>query len=374
MPCARILGDTMEYIRNAEEKDISRIAEILVFNKRINYRSIFQNDAFSFGELQVLKVADEYLRDKELLARTWVYDDEFVKGMIEICGEEVNTFYVDDFFQSSGIGAKLLRFAVDEHGCNFLWTLEKNIRAISFYERNGFHMSGDKKLATGTSEYLVKMSIDCDPRENTIKDLWNCNDEERWIEALEHYYDLLSENQLLLDLELAELESKNVEQMSVKEFYDFLHDKYFVWKYTQKNRLATTRKQLEKYIVDDDMRELDNIKNSIFSDNISDIRACLCSATNIRGLGVAGASGLLSILFPEYFGTVDQFVVKAFETIGGTEISQKVKLMKPENLRIDDGVFLIECMRKKAKQLNEQFDTDIWNPRKIDMILWSFGR
>ena len=159
MPCARLLNETMEYIRKAEEKDISRIAEILVFNKRINYRPIFQNDAFSFGELQVLKVADEYLNDSGLLDRTWVYDDEFVKGMIEICGEEVNTFYVDGFFQSSGIGAKLLKFAVEKHGCNFLWTLEKNTRAISFYERNGFHISGDKKLATGTAQYLVKMSI-----------------------------------------------------------------------------------------------------------------------------------------------------------------------------------------------------------------------
>lgn len=149
----------MEYIRKAEEKDISRIAEILVFNKRINYRPIFQNDAFSFGELQVLKVADEYFGNKELLARTWVYDDGFVKGMIEICGKEVNTFYVDSFFQSSGIGAKMLRFAVEKHGCNFLWTLEKNKRAIAFYERNGFHLYGDKKLAKGTDEYLVKMVI-----------------------------------------------------------------------------------------------------------------------------------------------------------------------------------------------------------------------
>jgi len=157
MPCARLLNETMEYIRKAEEKDISRIAEILVFNKRINYRPIFQNDAFSFGELQVLKVADEYLNDSGLLDRTWVYDDEFVKGMIEICGEEVNTFYVDGFFQSSGIGAKLLKFAVEKHGCNFLWTLEKNVRAIAFYERNGFHLSGERKLATGTDEYLVKM-------------------------------------------------------------------------------------------------------------------------------------------------------------------------------------------------------------------------
>ena len=40
-------------IRKAEIKDISRIAEILVFVKRINYRSIFKNDDYSFNELLV---------------------------------------------------------------------------------------------------------------------------------------------------------------------------------------------------------------------------------------------------------------------------------------------------------------------------------
>ena len=36
-------------IRKAEPKDISRIAEILVFTKRMKYRSIFHNDEYSFN-------------------------------------------------------------------------------------------------------------------------------------------------------------------------------------------------------------------------------------------------------------------------------------------------------------------------------------
>ena len=35
-------------IRQATKKDASRIAEILVFSKRVNYRRIFENDAYSF--------------------------------------------------------------------------------------------------------------------------------------------------------------------------------------------------------------------------------------------------------------------------------------------------------------------------------------
>ena len=38
-----------EMIRKAEKKDISRIAEILVFDKRIKYRPIFKDDAHCFG-------------------------------------------------------------------------------------------------------------------------------------------------------------------------------------------------------------------------------------------------------------------------------------------------------------------------------------
>ena len=36
-------------IRKAEIRDVSRIAEILVFVKRIKFRPIFRNDDYSFG-------------------------------------------------------------------------------------------------------------------------------------------------------------------------------------------------------------------------------------------------------------------------------------------------------------------------------------
>ena len=41
----------MNHIRKATIADVSRIAEILVFTKRMNYRPIFQNDKVSFGEI-----------------------------------------------------------------------------------------------------------------------------------------------------------------------------------------------------------------------------------------------------------------------------------------------------------------------------------
>ncbi len=149
----------MNYVRQATTEDVSRIAEILVFNKRINYRPIFQNDAYSFGELQVIPVANEYLSDRDKLANTWVYDDGIVKGLIEIEDTQIKTFYVDHFFQSQGIGAKMIDFAIKEKNCDYLWALEKNVRAIAFYESHGFQLTGEKVFEEGTPEYLVKLKL-----------------------------------------------------------------------------------------------------------------------------------------------------------------------------------------------------------------------
>lgn len=144
-------------IRKAEIRDVSRIAEILVFVKRIKFRPIFRNDDYSFGELQVLPVAEKYSRPS-LLEHIWVYDEGgIVKGLIHIEGEEIAELYVDHFFQSEGIGGTLIEFAKSNFPVSFLWAIEKNTDAIRFYEAHGFYLTGIKKFEEGTTEYLVRM-------------------------------------------------------------------------------------------------------------------------------------------------------------------------------------------------------------------------
>lgn len=143
-------------IRKAEPKDLSRIAEILVFTKRMKYRSIFHNDEYSFNELQVVKVADEF-NDPELLDKVWVYDDGIVKGMIHLEGKEIAELYVDYFFWKEGIGSKLVEFAKEKFDAKVVWTLEKNADAIHFYEKHGFKLNGKKQLEEGTPEYIVML-------------------------------------------------------------------------------------------------------------------------------------------------------------------------------------------------------------------------
>ncbi|MBR4257049.1 MAG: GNAT family N-acetyltransferase [Clostridia bacterium] len=143
-------------IRKATSADLSRIAEILVFVKRIKFRPIFKDDDYSFNELQVIPVARQYGK-ADILDNIHVYDDGIVKGLIRIEGEEIVELYVDYFFQDQGIGSALIEFAKKNYPVKFLWAIEKNTDAIRFYSAHGFKVTNEKKFEEGTTEYLVKL-------------------------------------------------------------------------------------------------------------------------------------------------------------------------------------------------------------------------
>ena len=136
----------MEYIRKALASDAGRIAEMIVINYRVNFYPFFHNDDYYFKELNVTDTAREILEDHDALKESFVYDDGVVKGFIRVKGDELVKLYVEPTFQSSGIGAKLLEFAVDELGVSWLWALEYNTRGISFYKRHGFELTGEKMI------------------------------------------------------------------------------------------------------------------------------------------------------------------------------------------------------------------------------------
>ncbi len=144
-------------IRQAAANDVSRIAEIIVFNNRINYFPIFGDEGFSFGEVQVIPLTRKYLESPGRLDRVWVYDDGVVKGLIDVNGEEIEKLYVEPAFQSRGIGAALLEHAVTRLGARWLWALEKNAGALRFYARHGFMPTGARKFEEGTPEYLIRL-------------------------------------------------------------------------------------------------------------------------------------------------------------------------------------------------------------------------
>ena len=76
-------------LRKATMQDVPRIAEIIVFGKRVAYRPIFNNDVVSFNELQVINLVEKYRNNPQAVDNMFVYDDGIIKGVI-------NRIYKDD--------------------------------------------------------------------------------------------------------------------------------------------------------------------------------------------------------------------------------------------------------------------------------------
>jgi len=205
-----------------------------------------------------------------------------------------------------------------------------------------------------------------------ISKFWESNDNTQWLNEEKHYWDLVKPENIEVEKQMDTINSEAISKMSAEEFYYFLHEKYFVWKYTAPNRLATTRNQLRKHL--ESLSELGKIQKQIFTFDKNNIKVGLQIATQIKGLGIAGASGMLAVLFPRYFGTVDQFVVKSLSSVNKLAEHENIIKMNPDSLTLRNGEQLIRIMRNKANELNVTNKTDYWTPRKIDKIFWVIGR
>lgn len=149
-------------IRQADKQDISRIAEIIVFGKRVAYRPIFENDYVSFNELQVVHLYEEYKNNPDRLNGMLLYDDGIVKGVIngQPIGDrtiEITDFYVEPFFVGQGIGTLLIEYLIQQarkKGVHkiVLWVIKDNVKARKFYESSGFVNSGRTCIIEGTTK------------------------------------------------------------------------------------------------------------------------------------------------------------------------------------------------------------------------------
>jgi len=208
----------------------------------------------------------------------------------------------------------------------------------------------------------------------SFEQLWNSKNDTIWNKYLTHYWDLIKTSNFDLTKELEQIKLSTIKELSPEEWYDFLLEKYFVWKYTAANRYASTTKHLRKYETDNKLDELLLLRDEILILKDEAIEYALKKAAEIKGLGIAGASGLLSILFPSKYGTVDQFVVKRLLEIQDLPERKIITEINPESINLSQGAILIEILRRKADDLNIQNKTDFWTPRKVDMVLWSYGR
>ena len=135
-------------IRKLQKVDINRVADIwLKTNLKTHY---FIPEQYWTNNYEVVK---------EMLPQADVYvyeDDKIIQGFVGINDEYIEGIFVSDEMQSRGIGKILLDYIKDKKDRLQLKVYQKNVRAMSFYQREGFTIQSEEMDEfTGEKEYVM---------------------------------------------------------------------------------------------------------------------------------------------------------------------------------------------------------------------------
>ena len=135
-------------VRKLRNADVNKVADIwLDTNMKAHY----------FIPTQYWKSNFELVKELLLQATVYIYEDnQEIQGFIGLNDEYIEGIFVSDEMQSQGIGKILLNYAKDKRNKLLLNVYQKNTRAISFYQREGFDVQNSGlDEATGEKEYVM---------------------------------------------------------------------------------------------------------------------------------------------------------------------------------------------------------------------------
>ena len=135
-------------IRELRKVDINKVAEIwLDTNIKTHY----------YISAQYWKSNFELVKELLLQATVYVYEDkQEIQGFIGLSNEYIEGIFVSAEMQSQGIGKILLNYVKGKRNKLILNVYQKNTRAISFYQREGFEIQySGLDEATGEKDYVM---------------------------------------------------------------------------------------------------------------------------------------------------------------------------------------------------------------------------
>ena len=136
-------------IRRLQKVDINRVADIWL---KTNLEAHdFISEQYWIGNYEAVK---------KMLPQAEVYvyeDNKIIQGFVGVRDEYIEGIFVSDKMKSHGIGKALLDYIKDKKARLQLNVYQKNVRAMSFYQREGFTIQSEGlDEFTGEKEYVME--------------------------------------------------------------------------------------------------------------------------------------------------------------------------------------------------------------------------
>ena len=136
-------------IRKLQNVDINKVADIWL-------KTNLEAHDFIPGQYWT----SNYEAVKKMLPQAEVYvyeDNKIIQGFVGVRDEYIEGIFVSGKMQSHGIGKVLLDYIKDKKARLQLNVYQKNVRAMSFYQREGFTIQSEGlDEFTGEKEYVME--------------------------------------------------------------------------------------------------------------------------------------------------------------------------------------------------------------------------
>ena len=136
-------------IRKLQNVDINNVADIWL-------KTNLEAHDFIPGQYWT----SNYEAVKKMLPQAEVYvyeDNKIIQGFVGVRDEYIEGIFVSDKMKSHGIGKALLDYIKDKKARLQLNVYQKNVRAMSFYQREGFTIQSEGlDEFTGEKEYVME--------------------------------------------------------------------------------------------------------------------------------------------------------------------------------------------------------------------------
>ena len=196
---------------------------------------------------------------------------------------------------------------------------------------------------------------------------WDSISESEWDNALAIYHCTLdTREKRSRDARVTIINAYVLRTFNPNEFYHFLLNEFLVWKHLDKRRLASTQNKLCSMT----LNSLAIIQQELVNQALND-KELLNVALKIPGIGYSGATALLSILYPNRFGTVDKHVIISLKSAKSMQNDAIIQSINPDHFTKKQTLYVINKMQQKAKILNYTFQKNSWTPRAVDKAIWA---
>ena len=136
-------------IRKLQNVDINKVADIWL-------KTNLEAHDFIPGQYWT----SNYEAVKKMLPQAEVYvyeDNKIIQGFVGVRDEYIEGIFVSDKMKSHGIGKALLDYIKGKKARLQLNVYQKNVRAMSFYQREGFTIQREQlDEFTGEKEYVME--------------------------------------------------------------------------------------------------------------------------------------------------------------------------------------------------------------------------